>query len=118
MNYAFYFLQAKSKCLQTVVKVLQYTPASSLKTILQNVPISSFTASLLSGQEGTVLSIALRIAELLQIKLPDVFSTMLLKEGVVHAIDTLALEAPSAPSASLEKQKQKRASSRLKVTSF
>ena len=109
------WLQVKVKCLQTVIKILQYTPASGLAVLLASSPISSFTASLLTNPDATILAGGLRVAELLQLKLPEIFTTSLLKEGVVHAIESLAMEAPAAPSASLEKQRPKRASSRLKV---
>jgi E3 ubiquitin-protein ligase TRIP12 len=63
------------------------------------VPISSFIASLLGAKEADVASCALRLAEILMDKLPDVFSGYFLKEGVAHAIDQLAAAAPTAAAA-------------------
>ena len=106
-------LQVKNKALQTIVKILQYTPAESLTNLLEAIPISSFTAGLFSSQEPTTVAGALRTAELLQIKLPKIFTSMLLKEGVVHAIESLSSEAPAPPP---EQPKTRRSSSRLKAS--
>ena len=106
-------LQVKNKALQTIVKILQYTPAESLTNLLEAIPISSFTAGLFSSQEPTTTAAALRTAELLQIKLPKIFTSMLLKEGVVHAIESLSSEAPAPPP---EQPKTRRSSSRLKAS--
>ncbi|KAH9322123.1 hypothetical protein KI387_016762, partial [Taxus chinensis] len=48
-----------------------------------------FLAGVLTGKDIEVLLPALQIAEVLMQKLPDMFLKMFIKEGVVHAVDTL-----------------------------
>jgi E3 ubiquitin-protein ligase TRIP12 len=55
----------------------------------------SFLAGVLVSKDVAVLSIALQIAEGLMAKLPDVFRRQFVKEGVVHALDTLVAAEPS-----------------------
>jgi hypothetical protein len=106
--------QVKEGSLSTVTKILQYSPPEMLKGLLKNIAISSFIASLLASRESPILAVAVRLSELLMLKLPDIFTTMFLKEGVFFAMEQLANEAPAH--AALEK-KSKRSSSRLKVRS-
>lgn len=98
-----------------MIKTLQYCPPEMLRGLLRDIPISSFIASLLASRDAAVLAAGVRLSELLMLKLPDVFATMFLKEGVVHALEQLSLEAPSAPSSSEKAKLGKRSSSRLKV---
>ena len=106
----------KNKSLQTIIKILQYCPPELLRGLLLDIHISSFIAALLTSRDAATLAVGVRLAELLMTKLPDIFNDMFLKEGVVHAMEQLSADAPSAPSARLEKAKPaKRSSSRLKV---
>ena len=52
---------------------------------------SSFLAGVLAWKDPQVLVPALQIAEILMEKLPGTFSKMFVREGVVHAVDTLIL---------------------------
>lgn len=87
-----------------------------LRALLKDIPISSFVASLLASRDSAVLAAGVRLSELLMLKLPDVFTTMFLKEGVVHALEQLSLDAPSMPSSSDRTKPTKRSSSRLKAS--
>lgn len=49
----------------------------------------SFLAGVLASKDVSMLIMALQIAEMLMQKLPDVFTKMFVKEGVVHALDML-----------------------------
>lgn len=51
----------------------------------------SFLAGVLAWKDPQVLVPALQIAEILMEKLPGTFSKMFVREGVVHAVDTLIL---------------------------
>lgn len=61
----------------------------------------SFLAGVLAWKDPQVLVPALQIAEILMEKLPGTFSKVFVREGVVHAIDTLIL-AGSPATASLQ----------------
>ena len=104
--------QVREKALSTIIKILQYSPPEMLKSLLKSITISSFVASLLSSRDTAVLAVGMRLSELLMLKLPEVFATMFLKEGVFHALEQLAREAPVQ---AIEKRSSKRTSSRLKV---
>ncbi len=68
--------------------------SASDRTLLEDLEVSSFVAGLLGSGELAIVSAALQLAQLLMAKLPDVFRTHFVKEGVVHAIDKLAASAP------------------------
>jgi E3 ubiquitin-protein ligase TRIP12 len=55
-------------------------------------------AGLLASGDPAVVAAALQLAQLLMAKLPDVFRTHFVKEGVVHEMDKLAASAPSQAS--------------------
>jgi len=89
----------RQHCLGTITKLLHYSPSEVLEKVLQDLPISSFVAGLLSCQEPAVVANGLQIAEILLSKLPTTLSPYFLKEGAVHAIEQLAEQAPPASSA-------------------
>ncbi|KAK9798991.1 hypothetical protein WJX73_009807 [Symbiochloris irregularis] len=89
--------QVKTRCLATVTKMVHYASSDMLRKLLKDVTISSFIASLLSTREGTTNATAVRLAELLMDKLPEIYTKYFLKEGVVHAMEQLALSAPAPP---------------------
>ena len=105
-------LQVREKVLSIILKVMQYSSPELLRALLKGIPVSSFIASLLGVRDTGVLAVGVRLSELLMLKLPDVFATMFLKEGVFHSLEQLAKEAPPAAA---EKKSSKRSSSRLKV---
>lgn len=88
--------QVRHKGLQTISKILLFATPDMLLTSLQDLAISSFVASLLSSKDTATVACALVMAEVLMERLPDIFTTYFLKEGVVHALDQLA--ASCAPS--------------------
>ncbi len=104
--------QVREKVLSIIIKVIQYSPSELLEALLKGIPISSFVASLLGSRCTNILAVGVRLSELLMLKLPGIFATMFLKEGVFHSLEQLAREAP-APA--VEKRHSKRSSSRLKV---
>ena len=87
----------RKPCLGTITKLLHYSPAEVLNVVLLELPISHFIASLLGAQQPSITANALQMAELLMLKMPDVLSPLFLKEGVVHAIEQLAAQAPKLP---------------------
>lgn len=67
-----YELQVKTRCLATITKMVHHASGDMLRELLRDVTISSFIASLLSTREGTTSAAAVRLAELLMDKLPEV----------------------------------------------
>ena len=65
-------LQVKSRCLATITKAVHYATTEMLREQLRDVTISSFIATLLSTHDGTTNVTAVRLAELLMAKLPEV----------------------------------------------
>ncbi|KAL4436702.1 hypothetical protein ABPG75_003841 [Micractinium tetrahymenae] len=88
--------QVKQRCLTTTAKMLHFNTAVTLAALLEDLPVSSLLAALLSARDSTVVAFGMQMAEILMEKLPDVFSQYFLKEGVVHAIDQLAAVQPAA----------------------
>ena len=64
--------QVRSRCLATITKVVHYASADMLREQLKDVTISSFIAGLLATKDGTTTVAAVRLAELLMSKLPEV----------------------------------------------
>nr|AMP82924.1 E3 ubiquitin-protein ligase UPL3 [Catalpa bungei] len=82
----------RHKCLSVIGKLMYFSSAEMIQSSLINVTnISSFLAGVLAWKDPQVLVPALQIAEILMEKLPDTFSKMFVREGVVHAVDTLIL---------------------------
>ena len=86
-------VQVKEGALSTVTKILQYSPPEMLRGLLGSISISSFVASLLAGREPAITAAAVRLAELLMLKLPDVFAPMFLKVRLPQAWIWLCLPA-------------------------
>lgn len=103
-------VQVREKVLSIIVKIMQYGPPDLLEALLKGIPISSFVASLLGSRDTAVQAVGVRLSELLMLKLPAIFTTMFLKEGVFHSLEQLAREAPVS-----DRKASKRSSSRLKV---
>ena len=66
----------KARCLSTITKAVHYASADMLRELLRDVTISSFIASLLSTRDGTTNATAVRLAELLMAKLPEVKASL------------------------------------------
>ncbi|KAL6497911.1 E3 ubiquitin-protein ligase upl3 [Orobanche hederae] len=88
----------RHKCLSAIGKLMYFSSSEMIQSLLSVTNISSFLAGVLAWKDPQVLVPALHIAEILMGKLPDTFSVMFVKEGVVHAVDTLILTGPSSSS--------------------
>ncbi|CAK9144917.1 unnamed protein product [Ilex paraguariensis] len=94
----------RHKCLSVIGKLMYFSSADMIQSLISvTVNIASFLAGVLAWKDPQVLVPALQIAEILMGKVPGTFSKMFVREGVVHAVDTLILAgfpctAPSQPS--------------------
>ncbi|XP_068646801.1 E3 ubiquitin-protein ligase UPL3-like [Aristolochia californica] len=86
----------RHKCLSVIGKLMYFSTADTIQSLLSATNISSFLAGVLAWKDPQVLIPALQIAEILMEKLPSTFSKMFVREGVVHAIDMLILSDSSA----------------------
>ncbi|XP_058098923.1 E3 ubiquitin-protein ligase UPL3-like isoform X2 [Magnolia sinica] len=85
----------RHKCLSVIGKLMYFSTADMIRSLLSVTNISSFLAGVLAWKDPQVLIPALQIAEILMEKLPGTFSKMFVREGVVHAVDTLIFLDPS-----------------------
>ncbi|PIN04854.1 putative ubiquitin fusion degradation protein [Handroanthus impetiginosus] len=81
----------RHKCLSVIGKLMYFSSAEMIQSLINVTNISSFLAGVLAWKDPQVLVPALQIAEILMEKLPDTFSKMFVREGVIHAVDTLIL---------------------------
>ncbi|KAK4405347.1 E3 ubiquitin-protein ligase UPL3 [Sesamum angolense] len=84
----------RHKCLSVIGKLMYFSPAEMIQSLINDTNISSFLAGVLAWKDPQVLVPALQIAEILMEKLPGVFSKMFVREGGVHAVDALKLTGP------------------------
>ncbi|KAM0853504.1 hypothetical protein ACQ4PT_051008 [Festuca glaucescens] len=87
----------RHKCLSVIAKLMYYSSAEMIEILLGTTNISSFLAGILSWKDPQVLIPALQIAEILMEKLPGTFSKMFVREGVVHAVESLICLEISSP---------------------
>ncbi|KAK4345454.1 hypothetical protein RND71_035630 [Anisodus tanguticus] len=104
---------ARRKCLSVIGKLMYFSNANMIQSLINVTNISSFLAGVLAWKDPQVLVPALQIAEILMEKLPGVFGKMFFREGVVHAVDALMLSeshvsAPPQPSRAEEKRNRRR----------
>ncbi|WCJ39868.1 E3 ubiquitin-protein ligase UPL3 [Euphorbia peplus] len=85
----------RHKCLSVIGKLMYYSSAEMIQSLLSFTNISSFLAGVLAWKDPHVLVPALQIAEILMEKLPGTFAKMFIREGVVHAVDQLILAGNS-----------------------
>ncbi|KAK7264195.1 hypothetical protein RJT34_31800 [Clitoria ternatea] len=85
----------RHKCLSVIGKLMYFSTAEMIQSLLSVTNISSFLAGVLAWKDPHVLLPALKIAEILMEKLPGTFSKMFIREGVVHAVDQLILPGSS-----------------------
>ncbi|XP_050366026.1 E3 ubiquitin-protein ligase UPL3 isoform X2 [Argentina anserina] len=81
----------RHKCLSVIGKLMYFSPAEMIESLLSMTNIASFLAGVLAWKDPHVLVPALQIAEILMEKLPETFSKVFVREGVVHAVDQLIL---------------------------
>ncbi|KAM7475155.1 hypothetical protein LguiB_022398 [Lonicera macranthoides] len=86
----------RHKCLSVIGKLMYFSTADMIESLLNVTNISSFLAGVLAWKDPQVLVPALQIAEILMEKLPEIFSKMFVREGVVHAVDTLIISGSSS----------------------
>ncbi|PKA51906.1 E3 ubiquitin-protein ligase UPL4 [Apostasia shenzhenica] len=79
-------------CISCINNIIYFSSADMLEDVVKNSNIASFLASLLARKDHHLLISALKIVELLMRKLPHVFSSSFVKEGVVHSIDLICNE--------------------------
>ncbi|CAN1192510.1 E3 ubiquitin-protein ligase UPL3 [Linum perenne] len=88
----------RHKCLSAIAKLMYFSSAEMIQSLLSTTNISSFLAGVLAWKDPHVLVPSLQIAEILMDKLPETFSKAFIREGVVHAVDQLILAGgPSTP---------------------
>lgn len=133
----------RHKCLSVIGKLMYYSSAEMIQSLLGTTNISrylpetlvvfleqyldfrncpnkyahccSFLAGILAWKDPQVLIPALQIAEILMEKLPEIFLKMFVREGVVHAIESLICPELSSPATSqLDNQVDSVASSRAR----
>ncbi|XP_020237991.1 E3 ubiquitin-protein ligase UPL3 [Cajanus cajan] len=85
----------RHKCLSVIGKLMYFSTAEMIQSLLSATNISSFLAGVLAWKDPHVLVPALQISEILMEKLPGTFSKMFVREGVVHAVDQLILAGNS-----------------------
>jgi hypothetical protein len=86
--------EVRRRCLATIIKLLYFCQPALLTALLADVNIASFLSSLLASRDWHVVAAALQMAEILMDKSADSYAQLFLKEGVVHAMDQLAQQAP------------------------
>lgn len=82
----------KHKCLSSALKMLYHSNADSLRTVLDKIPISSYLAGMLTSNDPRVVCCALQKAEILMIKLPEIFHVSFRREGVMHRAKSLSVK--------------------------
>ncbi|XP_052192729.1 E3 ubiquitin-protein ligase UPL3 [Diospyros lotus] len=97
----------RHKCLAIIGKLMYFSSADMIKTLISVTNISSFLAGVLAWKDPQVLVPALQIAEILMEKLPGTFSNMFVREGVVHAVDALILAGSSGSASSQPSSNEK-----------
>ncbi|KAK7409762.1 hypothetical protein VNO78_00055 [Psophocarpus tetragonolobus] len=85
----------RHKCLSVIGKLMYFSTAEMIQSLLRVTNISSFLAGVLAWKDPLVLVPALQISEILMEKLPGTFYKMFVREGVVHAVDQLILAGNS-----------------------
>ncbi|XP_065865567.1 E3 ubiquitin-protein ligase UPL3 [Euphorbia lathyris] len=85
----------RHKCLSVIGKLMYFSSAEMIQSLMSFTNISSFLAGVLAWKDPHVLVPALQIAEILMEKLPGIFAKMFIREGVVHAVDQLILAGNS-----------------------
>ncbi|PIN19161.1 putative ubiquitin fusion degradation protein [Handroanthus impetiginosus] len=88
----------RHKCLSVIGKLMYFSTTEMILSLMNVTNISSFLAEVLAWKDPQVLVPALQIAEILMEKLPDTFSKMFVREGVVHAVDMLIQTGSSGTS--------------------
>lgn len=78
-------------CVSVICNIIYFCPADMLLELLKHTNISSFLAGLLARKDHHMLFPTLKIVEILMQKLPGVYLSSFVKEGVIYAIDSLVV---------------------------
>ncbi|KAK4481047.1 hypothetical protein RD792_011916 [Penstemon davidsonii] len=76
-------------CLSVINKLLHFSTATSLHSLLQTANFSSFLAGVFTRKDHHVVLLALQIVDTIMLKLPHVFLSSFIKEGVLFSIYAL-----------------------------
>lgn len=71
-------------CLNVILRLLFAGMSSQLRVQLRDVSVSTFVAHLMTADSSEVISLAMDISTVLMHKLPDIYMTCFMKEGVVQ----------------------------------
>ncbi|WZZ46066.1 hypothetical protein YC2023_042325 [Brassica napus] len=94
----------RHKCLSVIAKLMYFSTPEMIQSLIGDTNISSFLASVLAWKDPQVLVPALQVAEILMEKLPETFSKVFVREGVVHAVDQLVLVGKPSANASTDQE--------------
>ncbi|CAE6150479.1 unnamed protein product [Arabidopsis arenosa] len=93
----------RHKCLSVIGKLMYFSSSEMIQSLIGDTNISSFLAGVLAWKDPQVLVPALQVAEILMEKLPETFSKVFVREGVVHAVDQLVLVGKSSHASPTDK---------------
>ncbi|XP_008783678.1 E3 ubiquitin-protein ligase UPL4-like [Phoenix dactylifera] len=79
-------------CISIINNIVYFSTPEMLMDLLKVTNISSFLAGLLARKDHHVLISTLKTVEILMQKLPGVFLSSFVKEGVIYAIDSLLIK--------------------------
>lgn len=100
----------RHKCLSAFLRIIYYTPSTSLRHILKPHPVSSHIAAMLASSDQKILVGAIQMALILMDKLPDIFSIYFQREGVMHQFKRLtnktSISIPTSSSSSNSNRKE------------
>lgn len=90
----------RHRCVRALLRMVHCAPAELLAGVLRYQLVASHLAAMLSSQDLHVVVGALQMADLLMLKLPEVFGVHFRREGVMHRVKQLAQEEASLSVAS------------------
>ncbi|PWN25797.1 hypothetical protein BDZ90DRAFT_63006 [Jaminaea rosea] len=89
-------LHVRVKALQGILKIISFVDAEKLNSVLDNVPLAGFIGAILSSRDDpSVVLPSLQMVELLCNKLPEVYKSLLRREGVMWEIEDIASKQPN-----------------------
>ncbi|ORY25651.1 hypothetical protein BCR39DRAFT_543634 [Naematelia encephala] len=99
-------LRVRTKVLTGLVKAVAFAGEEDLRSTLKSVPMASFLCAIISSKDNPLFVLyALQLVELLTIKLPDVYHTSFLREGVVFEIEALGKQELSTAKVAADEAK-------------
>ncbi|KLT39033.1 hypothetical protein CC85DRAFT_298164 [Cutaneotrichosporon oleaginosum] len=99
--------RVRTKALTGILKATAFAEPDDLQPALTSVPMSSFLGSIISAKDNAAFVLnALQLVEVLVNKLPAVYLTSFLREGVVYEIESLAKEQTGSEKAAEAKAEE------------